>query len=66
MDIECSELPWIKSLNENQMNKLEQIVIVFHFPFSDNEIDVYSINCCGVRLHKDVIIHNFRIRFKFK
>lgn len=71
MDVEGGEIPWIKSLNDEQMNKFEQIVIEFHFPFSDNEIDVFdkinknhylihfhANNCCGVINHKGVIIPN--------
>lgn len=71
MDIEGWEIPWIKTLSETQMDKFEQIVIEFHFPFSDNEIDVFEKinknhylvhfhpnNCCGVRLHQGVLIPN--------
>lgn len=71
IDIEGGEIPWIKSLNEEQMNKFEQIVLEFHFPFSNNEIDVFDKlnknhylihfhgnNCCGVRNHMGVIIPN--------
>jgi hypothetical protein len=71
MDIEGGEIPWIKSLTDEQMNKFEQIVMEFHFPFSENEIDVFDKlnkfhylihfhgnNCCGVRVHSDVIIPN--------
>jgi hypothetical protein len=71
MDIEGAEIPWIKSLSDEQMNKFEQIVMEFHFPFSNNEIDVFNKinknhylihfhgnNCCGVRKHKDVVIPN--------
>ena len=71
MDIEGGEIPWIKSLNNEQMNKFEQIVMEFHFPFSDNEIDVFDKinnnhylihfhgnNCCGVRNHNGVDIPN--------
>jgi hypothetical protein len=71
MDIEGYEIPWIKSLNDDQINKFEQIVIEFHFPFSDNEIDVFDKlnkyhylihfhgnNCCGVRIHNNVIVPN--------
>jgi hypothetical protein len=71
MDIEGGEIPWIKSLNLSQLNKFEQIVIEFHSPFTDNEIDVFeklntthvlvhfhANNCCGVRLHKNVFIPN--------
>lgn len=71
MDIEGHEIPWIKSLNDEQMNKLDQIVMEFHFPFSNNEIPVFDKlnkshylihfhgnNCCGVRNHRGVIIPN--------
>ena len=42
MDIEGSEIPWIKSLRDDQMNKFEQIVMEFHYPFSDNEADIFD------------------------
>ena len=71
MDIEGCEIPWVKSLSNEQMNKFEQIVMEFHFPFSDNEIDVFdkinkhhylihfhANNCCGTRNHNGVIIPN--------
>jgi hypothetical protein len=71
MDIEGGEIPWIKSLSYEQINKFEQIVMEFHHPFSDNEIDVFDKinkshylihfhgnNCCGVRNHKGVNIPN--------
>jgi len=71
MDIEGGEIPWIKSLSDEQINKFEQIVIEFHGPFSKKEIDVfdkinrnhylihfYGNNCCGVREHNNVIIPN--------
>jgi hypothetical protein len=71
MDIEGGEIPWIKSLSNDQMNKFEQIVMEFHSPFSNNEIDVFDKinknhylihfhgnNCCGVRNHRDVIVPN--------
>jgi len=71
MDIEGGEIPWIKSLSDKQMNKFEQIVMEFHFPFSNNEIDVFDKinknhylihfhgnNCCGVRRHNGVNIPN--------
>ena len=71
MDIEGGEIPWIHSLSNDQMNKFEQIVMEFHEPFSNNEIDVFNKlnknhylihfhanNCCGVRNHKGVIIPN--------
>ena len=71
MDIEGGEIPWIKSLSDMQINKFEQIVLEFHCPFSNNEIDVFNKinknhylihfhgnNCCGVRYHNGVYIPN--------
>jgi hypothetical protein len=71
MDIEGGEIPWIKSLSNEQLNKFDQIVMEFHFPFSDNEVDVFNRinnnhvlvhfhgnNCCGTRFHKGVMIPN--------
>jgi hypothetical protein len=71
VDIEGGEIPWIKSLSNKQMNKFEQIVIEFHFPFTDEEVEVFDKinenhvlihfhgnNCCSVRKHKDVYIPN--------
>jgi hypothetical protein len=71
MDVEGGEIPWIKSLSDEQMNKFEQIVLEFHCPFSNNEIDVFDKinknhylihfhpnNCCGVRNHYGVNIPN--------
>lgn len=71
MDIEGGEIPWINSLCDGQMNKFDQIVMEFHFPFSYNEISVFDKinknhylvhfhpnNCCGTRLHNGVIIPN--------
>jgi hypothetical protein len=71
MDIEGGEIPWINSLNENQMNKFVQIVMEFHNPFSENELAVFkkinkthllvhfhANNCCGVRNIKGTYIPN--------
>lgn len=71
MDIEGSEIPWIKSLTHEQLNKFQQIVMEFHFPFSENEKEVFDKinqthylihfhgnNCCGVRNHKGVLVPN--------
>lgn len=71
MDIEGGEIPWVKSLREDQINKFEQIVMEFHNPFSHEEIDVFAKikkfhhlihfhgnNCCGVRTHQGVVIPN--------
>jgi len=52
MDIEGGEIPWIKSLSDEQLNKFEQIVMEFHEPFSDNEIPVFDkINKNHVLVH---------------
>ena len=69
MDIEGSEIPWIKSLNNTQLNKFEQIVMEFHNPFSDSDAEVFDKlnsthylihfhgnNCCGLNFHKGVNI----------
>ena len=71
MDIEGGEIPWLKCLSDEQMNKFEQIVMEFHFPFSNNEKDVFDKinkhhylihfhgnNCCGLRIHNGVIVPN--------
>jgi hypothetical protein len=71
MDIEGGEIPWLHSLNNGQLNKFNQIVIEFHDPFTDKEVDIFNKinknhtlvhfhanNCCGVRNHKGVLIPN--------
>jgi len=71
MDIEGGEIPWIKSLTDTEINKFEQIVMEFHFPFSEKEIDVFNKinrthylihfhanNCCGTRNHMNATIPN--------
>ena len=71
MDIEGGEIPWLKSLNETQMNKFEQIVMEFHTPFSNLEMNIFSTlnkthtlvhfhgnNCCGTRKHNGVYLPN--------
>jgi hypothetical protein len=71
IDIEGAEIPWIKSLSDEQINKFEQLVMEFHFPFTDNEINVFDKinknhylihfhgnNCCGTREHNGVIMPN--------
>ena len=71
MDIEGGEIPWINSLSDDQINKFEQIVMEFHFPFSSKEISVFDKinknhylihfhgnNACDVRNHNEVIIPN--------
>jgi endonuclease/exonuclease/phosphatase family metal-dependent hydrolase len=71
MDIEGGEIPWVNSLNESHLNKMDQIVMEFHFPFSANENRAFNLlnkyfylihfhpnNCCGKRRHNGVIIPN--------
>lgn len=41
MDIECGEVPWLKSLSDEQINKFDQIVIEFHNIPSDKDIDIF-------------------------
>jgi len=69
MDIEGGEIPWIHSLSNEQLNKFDQIVMEFHSPFTEKEVDVFNKinsnhvlihfhpnNCCGTKLHKGVVI----------
>jgi hypothetical protein len=71
MDIEGGEISWIKSLSNEQMDRFDQIVMEFHNPFSDNEIEVFEKinnnhvlvhfhgnNCCGTRMHRSIEIPN--------
>lgn len=71
MDIEGGEIPWIKSLSNKQMKKFDQIVMEFHFPFTENEKDIFDKintthylvhfhgnNCCGITYHNGIIIPN--------
>lgn len=52
MDIEGSELPWIRCLTDEQLNKFSQIVMEFHFPFSDEDRIVFEkINKNHVLIH---------------
>lgn len=69
MDIEGAEIPWLKGISYQQMNKFKQIVMEFHWPFSDKEIDAFNKinnthylihfhgnNNAGTRNHNGVII----------
>ena len=71
MDIEGGEVPWIKSLNKEQMNTFAQIVMEFHSPFSQDEIRMFEKlnethlpihfhpnNACGTRIHNGVYFPN--------
>jgi hypothetical protein len=71
MDIEGGEIPWIHSLREDQLDIFEQIIMEFHYPFTDKEIDIFDKmnknhylvhfhgnNCCGTRDHHGLRIPN--------
>ena len=72
MDIEGGEIPWLKCLSDEQMDKFEQIVMEFHAPFSAEDGEVFrkinkthvlvhfhGNNCDqGVREHQGVIVPN--------
>jgi hypothetical protein len=71
MDIEGGEIPWMQSLSDDQLEKFNQIVMEFHKPFSQKEIEVFDKlnkhhflihfhgnNCCGIRDHQGVQIPN--------
>lgn len=62
MDIEGAEFDWIHSLTEEQLMKINQIVIEFHFPFEASKwycmeklarthrlVHLHANNCCGTR-----------------
>ena len=52
MDIEGGEIPWIHSLNITHLNKMNQLVIEFHFPFTFNELIIFKkINKSHVLIH---------------
>jgi hypothetical protein len=42
MDIEGAEIEWVKSLNESHLHKIDQIVMEFHSPYSDKEVEVFD------------------------
>ncbi len=80
MDIEGHEIPWYISLKDEHMNKLEQIVMEFHWPFSKVEAAVFAKinrthhlihfhpnNCLGVSQHAGVWIPNiFEVTYLHK
>lgn len=58
MDIEGGEFAWLQSLNQQQMDKISQLVIEFHQPFKHTIfnklsnhvlIHFHGNNCCGTR-----------------
>jgi len=71
MDIEGAEIDWISSLSSEELDKFTQIVMEFHYPYSEREIPVFEKlnkthllvhfhgnNCCGIRWHNNVIMPN--------
>ena len=71
MDIEGGEVDWIKSLRPEHMNTMAQIVMEFHSPFTNAEIDMFKKlnethlpihfhpnNACGTRIHNGVYFPN--------
>lgn len=67
MDIEGHEFTWLKSLSSQQMDKISQIVIEFHYPFNQDIFNKFSNhvlihfhgnNCCGLRNFKHSQIPN--------
>lgn len=62
MDIEGAEFEWIQSLSKEHLDKINQIVIEFHFPFDGHKwacidklasthwlVHLHPNNCCGTR-----------------
>lgn len=61
MDIEGYEFPWLSTLNENQLKKLKQLVVEYHYPASYEQnwkmlekllnthvlVHIHSHNGCG-------------------
>ena len=71
MDIEGYEINWIKDLKDDHLNKFSQIVIEFHSPYQERDIEVFeklnknhllvhlhANNVCGTRIHKGIIMPN--------
>jgi hypothetical protein len=62
MDIEGAEINWLKCLTDDHLNKFDQIVMEFHYPFTENDNQAFRIlnknhtlihfhgnNNCGLR-----------------
>lgn len=71
MDIEGGEYDFIESLNETQLNKIQQIAIEFHRPFMKKRwkciekinkthylCHIHPNNCCGVSTYNNTEIPN--------
>jgi len=71
MDIEGAEFPWFESLTKSHLNRFDQMVVEFHYPFSERESSVFQkINrthvlvhfhgnaVAGVRIHNSIVFPN--------
>jgi hypothetical protein len=71
MDIEGGEVDWIRSLLPEHMDVMTQIVMEFHRPFTETEIDMFKKlnethlpihfhpnNACGTRIHNGIYFPN--------
>mgnify|MGYP000001757199 CR=1 FL=1 len=71
MDIEGAEIDWLNSLTDDHLNKFDQIVMEFHWPFTNkgNEaierinknhvlIHFHGNNNCGIRKINGIIVPN--------
>jgi hypothetical protein len=71
MDIEGHELSWLNHISSEDVDKISQIVMEFHFPFEEKDKNVFkkinkthslvhfhANNCCGVRNYNNVNIPN--------
>lgn len=52
MDIEGAEIEWLEGLKDEHMDKIIQIVMEFHYPFSQRELNVFDkINKTHLLVH---------------
>jgi len=64
MDIEGAEFEWIHNISIQQLDKINQIVIEFHFPFDTDKwscieklasthwlVHLHPNNCCGTKMY---------------
>jgi hypothetical protein len=69
MDIEGSELSFFEALEEKHLNSISQMVVEFHWPFSEKHMDMFrkinnthvmvhlhGNNNCGMRIYQDTIM----------
>ena len=71
MDIEGWEKPWLLTLDDEKLNKFNQIVMEFHDPYNIGEKDIFKKlnknhylvhfhcnNCCGTREYQGIKVPN--------